>query len=53
MKNESHKFFLLDEFILYPLSPSVLFKTTLATEFAFKALFEYTLAFSFRNIELA
>lgn len=49
---ENSKYFLPWEFCIYPLSISLLFKSSLAVQYLFKAVFEYSLAFSFRNIKL-
>lgn len=50
---ENPRLYLLEEFVLYPLNTSQLFKASLAVEFLFKAYHEYTLAFAFKNLELA
>ena len=49
---DNHNFFFLDEFIKFPINPITFFKVSLAAEFAFKALHEYSVAFYFRNIVL-
>lgn len=37
---------------MYPLSTSLLFKCSLAVQYLFKSIYEYSLAFSFRNDKL-
>lgn len=49
---ENSKYYLLSEYIVFPMTAGLIFKATLAVQYLFKAIHEYCLAFSFRNIKL-